>query len=243
MATHTADELRTLLASGRIRALSFDCYGTLIDWETGLLRALGEVVEARALHVPDEELLELFATAEAQVEEDAGRVFINYRTVLERVLTEIGDELGFAPAQDECEAFAASVPHWPAFPDSRAALAKLAERFELFILSNVDLDLFAGSAEKLGNPFTGVFTADRIESYKPDPRNFAYLIEHSGHTKEAILHVAQSRHHDIAQARELGFTTCWINRATGNGAGATKPSSAEPHYELPDMASLASLLV
>ena len=241
MADHTPDELARLLQSGRIRALSFDCYGTLIDWERGLLRAIGEVLESRSLAVPDEEVLELFATAEAQVEEDAAHAFIKYREVLESVLENIGDELGFAPSPDECADFARSVSIWPAFADSQAALAKLAERFELIVLSNVDADLFQGSADKLGRPFKHAFTADKIGSYKPDPRNFAYLLEHSGHPKEAILHVAQSLFHDVAVARELGFTTCWINRQAC-APGATKPSAAIPHYELPDMASLAALI-
>jgi len=236
-------DLTTLLASGRIRALSFDCYGTLIDWESGLLAAFAEPLEARALAVPDEEVLELFATAEAQVEEDAATDFVAYREVLERVLDAVGEELGFAPSPDECAEFAASVPRWPAFSDSRAALAKLAERFDLIVLSNVDADLFAGSAEQLGDPFKHAFTADRIGSYKPDPRNFAHLLEHGGHPKDAILHVAQSRYHDIAPARELGFTTCWIDRQNARaGGGATKPSTAEPHYTLPNLASLAALV-
>lgn len=237
MADHTPAELTELLASGRIKALSFDCYGTLIDWEAGLLSALAEPLESRALAVPDEDLLELFATAESQVEADAGSAFLDYRTVLELVLEAIGEELGFAPSPDECAEFAASVPTWPAFPDSKAALARLAERFDLIVLSNVDADLFEGSAEQLGRPFKHAFTADRIGSYKPDPRNFAYLLEHSGHPKEAILHVAQSLYHDIAPARELGFTTCWINRKAG-APGATKPSTATPHFELPNLASL-----
>lgn len=225
------------------RALSFDCYGTLIDWERGLLAAFNEVLEARALAVPDETLLELFATAESEVEADAAS-FTKYRAILAEVLDRVGDELGFAPSPGECDDFAASVSTWPAFGDSAEALATLAKRFDLIILSNVDADLFEGSAAKLGNPFAHVFTADAIGSYKPNPRNFEYLIEHAGAAgiaKSEILHVAQSRFHDIAPARQIGLATVWVNRRGGQG-GATPASETLPDLEVPSMAALAKLV-
>ncbi len=222
------------------RLLSFDCYGTLIDWERGILAALAPVFESRAIHADDEELLEAFGRIEPEVQADEPG--LAYRGILERVLAELGEDFGFPVSQEECQAFAASVADWPAFPDSGAALARLAERYDLAILSNVDDDLFAGSAQRLGVDFTHVFTAQRIGSYKPDPRNFEYLIEHAGVPEQAILHVAQSRFHDVAPARALGLTTVWVNRRGDAGSGgATAPSDAVPHLEVPDMATLAHL--
>ncbi len=228
-----------------IRALSFDCYGTLIDWERGILAALNEVFEARAIHADPDELLEAYAVIEPRVEHQA---FRPYRQVLELVLDELCDEYGFPVSPEECATFAASVPAWPAFPDSAAALARLAERYSLFVLSNVDEDLFDGSAERLGRPFTAVYTAGAIGSYKPDPRNFEHLLARldadHGIAPAELLHVAQSRFHDVAPANSMGLTTAWVNRRGGSGSGgATAKSDAVADVEVPDMASLADLLL
>ena len=231
----------------RFRALSFDCYGTLIDWERGLLTALHEVFEARAIHADPDELLEAYAVIEPRVEHQA---FRPYRQVLELVLDELCEEFGFPVSPEECAAFAASVPAWPAFPDSAAALARLAERYSLFVLSNVDEDLFEGSAERLGRPFTAAYTAGAIGSYKPDPRNFEHLLERldadHGIAGHELLHVAQSRFHDIAPARALGLATVWVDRrgdAGTAGGGATAPSDATADLTVPNMAALAALLL
>lgn len=230
----------------RFRALSFDCYGTLIDWERGILTALGEVFEARAIHADPEDLLEAYARIEPRVEEQA---FRPYREVLALVLEELCEDFGFPVSPDERATFAASVPTWPAFPDSAAALARLAERYRLFVLSNVDADLFDGSAERLGRPFTAVYTAGEIGSYKPDPRNFEHLVARLGAdhgiARGELLHVAQSRFHDVAPASALGLATCWVDRrgdAGTAGGGATAPSTAEADVTVPDMAALAGLL-
>jgi len=225
------------------RAFSFDCYGTLIDWERGLLRAFGEVMGARGLVFPDELLLETFASVEADVEAEAtGANFLMYRDVLCAVLDGVGDELGFAPSPDEQATFAASVATWPPFADTRAALAKLAERYDLIVLSNVDADLFEGSERQLGVPFRHVYTADKIGSYKPSPRNFEYLVEHAGVAPGELLHVAQSLFHDIGPARSAGLATVWVHRRGDRvGGGATPPSSAVPDLEVPDLAALADL--
>ncbi|MDF1799448.1 MAG: haloacid dehalogenase type II [Planctomycetota bacterium] len=226
-----------------IRALSFDCYGTLIDWERGILATLGEVFESRAIHADSDELLETFATIEPRVERDG---FRPYREVLGLVLDELGEEYGFPTSHEEQQAFGASVSTWPAFPDSVAALAALRERYALFVLSNVDADLFTGTAALLGNPFTQAFTADQIGSYKPDPRNFEYLLARldadHGIAPGELLHVAQSRYHDIAPAKELGLATVWVNRRGDAGSGgATAPSDAVADLEVPSMAALAEL--
>ena len=225
----------------RVRALSFDCYGTLIDWERGLLDAFGEVLDARAMHLDEDLLLETFASVEREVEAE---VFRSYRSILSEVLARAGDELGFVPSSDECAAFAASVATWPPFEDSVAALETLAGHFELIVLSNVDEDLFAGSAAQLGVPFTHVFTAEAIGSYKPDRRNFEHLKQNAGVESSALLHCAQSLFHDIGPAREAGLATVWVNRRAGHpGGGATPASTARADIEVPSLAALAELLV
>ena len=224
-----------------IRALSFDCYGTLIDWERGLLVAFEELLAARAMHLDEGLLLETFAELEHEVE--AGG-FQKYRAVLAEVLERMGDELGFVPSAEECAAFAASVARWPPFADSSAALERLANRFDLIVLSNVDADLFRGSELQLGATFAHVFVAEDIGSYKPDARNFEYLKAHAGVQPGELLHVAQSLFHDIGPARDAGLATVWVNRRAGqSGGGATPASEARPDVEVPSLAALVELLL
>jgi len=224
-----------------IRALSFDCYGTLIDWERGLLAAFDELLAARAMHLDEGLLLETFAELEHEVEAEG---FQKYRAVLAEVLERMGDELGFVPSVEECAAFGASVARWPAFGDSPAALERLASRFELIVLSNVDADLFRGSELQLGVTFTQAFVAEHIGSYKPDARNFEYLKAHAGVLPGELLHVAQSRYHDIGPAQAAGLATVWVNRRAGQaGGGATPASDAKPDVEVPNLAALAELLL
>ena len=145
-------------------------------------------------------------------------------------------------APDEVEAFAASVGEWPAFPDSAAALARLAERFRLGVITNCDDDLFAMSNRRLGVTFDWVITAEQAGSYKPDPRNFELAFSRIDVPRERILHVAQSLFHDHVPAKALGMTTVWIDRRRDRpGFGATPPAEATPDLVLPDMASLAEV--
>mgnify|MGYP002629006094 FL=1 len=228
----------------RFRMFSFDCYGTLIDWEAGLVEALTPICADNGLAWSPEALLSAFGSAEHGVQESGqGEGFLCYREVLSRTLQEMGRTLGFRPNANECARFAASVSDWPAFADTRAGLLALAEFGQLAILSNVDNDLFAGSARSLGVPIDHVFTAQVIGSYKPDPGNFDYLIENAGVPKEELLHVAQSLFHDVGPAREAGLATVWVNRRQGkSGTGATPNSSATPDLEVPDLATLAALV-
>ena len=216
----------------RFRYLSFDCYGTLIDWETGLSTALTAILDAHGVVTEREELLARYGKTEAEVESEE---FRPYRKILQDVLVRLGEQLGFDPTASELAAFPESIREWPAFPDSTAALKALATRYGLVILSNIDEDLFAHSREVLDVDFEKVFTAGRIGSYKPSSRNFAYLIEHLEVPKEEILHVAQSLFHDIAPARRLGLATVWINRRAGmEGSGATPPAEAVPGARGPE---------
>jgi len=219
--------------------LSFDCYGTLIDWETGILSSLGPILAAHEVKASNEDLLELYGKAEAKIE--AG-LYTSYREVLKGVLSRIGDVLGFKPSREDLERFSVSVRDWPAFPDSPPALHALATRYRLVILSNIDDDLFRYSQKLLGVEFDHVCTAQQIGSYKPSRRNFEYLIRQTGVPKQKILHVAQSLFHDIAPANEIGVSTVWVNRREGfEGPGATPPAEAKPNVTVPDLHSLAVL--
>lgn len=218
---------------------SFDCYGTLIDWETGISSALRPILENHEISAGHHVLLELFGEAEAEIEAGPYRP---YCQVLKEVLSQIGDVLGFEPYRSELESFSTSVMNWPAFPDSSQALRALATQYRLIILSNIDDDLFRFSQRLLGVEFDHIFTAQQIGSYKPSRQNFEYLIQHAGVPQHKILHVAQSLFHDIAPAKAMGISTVWVNRHQGLvGSGASPPAEAAPDATVPDMRSLAVL--
>lgn len=224
-----------------IEILTFDCYGTLIDWEAGLLDALRPILDRRALHPDGERVLELYAREEAEIEAGPYRP---YREVLRGVLIAIGQELGFEPTGEEIADFAGSVTRWPPFPDSSAALVRLGRRYRLGVISNVDDDLFAASARRLGIRFDWVITAEQVGAYKPDRRNFLAAFERIGCPRDRILHVAQSLYHDIAPASALGLATAWINRRHDRtGSGATPPASARADLVFTDLLGLAEALV
>ena len=222
---------------GRFECLSFDCYGTLIDWERGICSALRPVLNAHAIQAEDEALLEIYAQMEGEVESGP---FMSYREVLKSVLLGVGETMGFRPTADELNRFSLSIQDWPAFSDSREALMALSTRYRLIILSNVDDDLFRFSQSKLGVEFYQVYTAQKIGSYKPSLRNFEYLIQHAAVPKHKLLHVAQSLYHDIAPANKMGISTVWVNRRHGlKGSGATPQAEAEPDVIVADLRSLA----
>jgi 2-haloacid dehalogenase len=219
-------------------ALSFDCYGTLIDWETGLLGALRPILAAHGVEAGDDELLEAYAERESALE--AGP-YLRYREVLERSLDGLGERFGFTPTPAERAAFGGSVADWPAFEDSPAALAQLERRFRLAVITNCDDDLFAASNRRLGVDFDWIITAEQARSYKPSARNFELAFERIDVPRERILHVAQSLFHDHVTANALGLTTVWVDRRAGkHGSGATPPAEATPDLRVPDMRSLAA---
>jgi 2-haloacid dehalogenase len=220
-------------------ALTFDCYGTLIDWETGLADAFRPVLSAHGVDAGDEDVLTRYARHEAAAE--AGP-YHTYRDVLATGLRGVATEFGFAPTPAELERFGGSVVNWPAFPDSAAALARLKGRFRLGVITNCDDDLFAASNERLGVEFDWVVTAQQVGSYKPDEANFRAAFERLGLPRERILHVAQSLFHDHVPAKRLGLTTVWIDRRHDRpGAGATPPvEGASPDATFADMASFAA---
>jgi 2-haloalkanoic acid dehalogenase type II len=225
-------------------AISFDCYGTLIDWETGLLSVLGPWARSRELALDDETLLATYAGYEELAEAEHPRT--PYPEILRRSMTALGKDLGAEVTAEDAERLAMSVPDWPAFEDSAAALAALSRQFKLIILSNVDRSSFAGSAERLGATFDGVLTAQDIGYYKPSPWNFAALQEEArrlGVGEGRLLHAAQSLFHDHVPAKAVGLRTVWINRRydqPGWGATPAPPVEVTPDWEFPSMAAFAA---
>lgn len=222
------------------KALSFDCYGTLIDWEAGLTAALAPLA-ARSGHSPDA-LLEKFGRIEHEVEEEFPG--LRYSELLREVHERLSERLGAEPGAQQAAAFGDSVGDWPAFPDSPEALAYLKEHFQLVILSNVDRASFARSNERLGVEFDHIFTAEEIGSYKPSLRNFEYMLERlatAGIAKRELLHVAQSLFHDHVPANRVGVASAWIDRRHDKpGSGATRLPDPMPHYDF-RFTSLAAL--
>lgn len=221
--------------------ITFDCYGTLIDWETGILKALKPLLIKHNVNLNEQEILENFANFESEIEQGE---YIQYREVLGRVVQRFGEKFAFTPADTELYSLAESMQDWQPFSDTVTALKSLKEKFELVIISNVDDDLFASSAEKLEINFAQIITAQQLKSYKPSFNNFQKAIERIGLPKEQILHVAASIYHDIIPAKSLGLSTVWVNRRLGQpGAGATMPSISTPDLEVPDLQTLANLCV
>jgi len=218
--------------------LTFDCYGTLVDWETGIAAALDSLLAEHGVELDREDLLQLYAEFEraAQVGE-----FKPYREVLAAVVDRFAERFGFAATARDRGLLAASLGDWPVFPDTRAALESLAAHYRLAVLSNIDDDLFADTARHLGVEFEAVITAQQVGSYKPAPGHFHAALKRLA-PREALLHVAQSLFHDVAVARSLGIATVWVNRRGKSEGGATPSSAARPDLEVPDLASLAALV-
>jgi len=225
-------------------ALSFDCYGTLIDWEAGIAAVLRPWAERHRIDLEQDQLLEAYAAHEADAENEHPAE--RYPDILARSFRNLGEQLGTPVSNADATVLANSVPEWPAFDDSHDALTFLGERFKLIVLSNVDRVSFAASEARLGVEFTSVLTAEDVGSYKPSPRNFEALaaeaqrlgIEHGN-----LLHVAQSLFHDHVPAKRAGLPTVWINRRHDrSGWGATPPPQARvtPDWQFSSMAAFVN---
>jgi 2-haloacid dehalogenase len=222
----------------QFEVLTFDCYGTLIDWESGILSALKELVTANQKQLSDDKLLELFAQFESEAESGP---YIKYREVLKQVVVKIGDKLDFTPTETELNSLGESLKNWQPFPDTVPALKALKPKYKLGIISNIDEDLFAESAKHLQVEFDYLITAETAKSYKPSLNNFQVALQEIGAKKEKILHVAQSIYHDVNTAKSLGLSTVWVNRRQGKeGSGATLPANSTPDLEVPNLKSLVS---
>ena len=222
----------------RFTTISFDCYGTLIDWEAGLLPVLRSILAGHNCALADPAILELYGEFEAEAESGAYR---SYRDVLEPVVQSFGARLGFQLSPSEIRSLPESVPSWPPFADTVSALQQLKTRYKLAVISNIDNELFAQTRKLLGVEFDAVITAEQARSYKPSLRNFELALQTLGIPREKLLHAAQSIYHDVIPARSLGIATVWVNRKSARpGIGAVRAAAGQPDLEVPDLATLAA---
>jgi len=221
-------DLPTKLAD--VKTLTFDCYGTLIDWRAGLESSFLQIFGASIMPLMHD-LFQRYVEAEKEVE---GRGFQPYRDVLADVVKEIAGGMGMPVTADQASMLAILLPDWRAYTDTVDALQRLKKRFRLGVLSNVDRDLFAGTNRKLGVEFDFVITAQDVESYKPAPPHFERMLAEQG-TKKDVLHVAQSVFHDGTACAQLGIDWIWINRYADANTSDVKPLA-----EFPDLDSFTS---
>lgn len=221
----------------RFTWLTFDCYGTLIDWESGILGALRPLAAAAGRAVSADGILELYASLEAREESGA---YKPYREILEVVTRRLAARLVIPLDEHKATVLADTIGKWPPFPDTVEALRRLKTRYKLAVISNVDDDLFSSTSKLLGDPFDKVITAQQARSYKPSPNNFRLALERIGEPVEKILHCAQSLYHDVLPARQLGFATVWVDRRAGQkGQGAAPNVTAQPDLRITSMRELA----
>jgi 2-haloacid dehalogenase len=228
---------------GHFKALTFDCYGTLIDWDTGISELVRPWLQEMNSQVPADLVVSTFALMQARHQQT--RPTLLYPDVLRRSWRDIEEQFGWDENSANANAFAQSIPDWPPFADTRESLRYLGRHYKLGILSNVDNASLAGTLRSLDIPFLLTVTAEDVGSYKPGLRHFdaafSRLARH-GISKSEILHVAQSKHHDIAPGRSLGLTTVWVNRRHGKkGTGATLAAEADPTLTVNALADLVAL--
>jgi 2-haloacid dehalogenase len=222
----------------RFTAISFDCYGTLIDWESGILLALRAVLANHGQSLPDAALLELYGEFEAEAESGP---YQSYGEVLQSVVRAFADRFHFQASSAEIRSLHESVRAWPPFVDTVPALRELQKRYKLVVISNIDDDLFAETRRHLDVEFDGVITAEQARSYKPSLNNFQMALRTLAISPDRLLHAAQSIYHDVVPARSLGISTVWVNRKSARpGMGAVRASAGRPDLEVPDLASLAA---
>ena len=210
---------------------------TLVDWETGISNAVAAALTPHGVSRTPAEILALFADAEPKAQTAQG--YREYRPVLRDVIALIGVELGIGFSESELGSLADSLPNWPVFPDAADALHALQSRYKLAIISNVDDDLFAGSARALGIDFDAVITSQQVGAYKPDLRGFNVALERMGCDKERWLHVGESLYHDIGPANRMGIASVWVNRP--DRGGGTRHTDATPDLVVSDLAELAAM--
>ncbi len=224
----------------RYKIITFDCYGTLIDWESGMLGVLKPLLANHGVDLDDEEILKKFAEFESRQQQGE---YLKYYDVLKAVVRRFGEEFNFEPSLAEQNSLPDSIKHWQPFPDTVKALQLLKSRFQLGIISNIDNDLFADTAKHLGVEFDYIITAEQVKSYKPSLNNFKYAIELIEFPAEQIIHAACSVYHDIVPASSLGLTTVWIDRrADREGSGAALPATARADLKVLDLDSLSKML-
>jgi 2-haloacid dehalogenase len=223
----------------RFEILTFDCYGTLIDWETGILSALHRILSAHQKDLDDATILKLYGDFEQLSEQGK---FHPYREVLQTVVRQFGVAQGFTPTAAEARSLPDSLAHWKPWPDTVAALQQLKSRFRLAILSNVDDDLFAATRPQLEVDFDEVITAQQAQAYKPSLKLFELALNRVHAPAHRILHVGQSLYHDVVPAQSLGLATVWVNRPSARpGVGAVKSAQAHPDLTVTSLTEQAEL--
>jgi 2-haloacid dehalogenase len=222
----------------RFEIFTFDCYGTLINWEAGILSALHRILSAHGRNIDDATILELYGDYEQRFEQEP---FRPYREVLQSVVRQFGAEFRFTPSPEEVRSLPDSLPSWKPWPDTVDALAQLKARFRLGIISNVDDDLFAGTRPQLKVDLDEVFTAQQARAYKPSLKFFELALSRVNAPAQRVLHVGQSIYHDIVPAQSLGLATVWVNRPSARpGVGAVKSAQATPDLTVSSLAELAA---
>ena len=222
-----------MLNFDQFQVLTFDCYGTLIDWRTGILGVLRPLLIEHDIAVGDDQILETYSEIEAEIQ--AGP-YMPYASVLLRLTAQLGTRFGFSPNASELDCLIKSFGDWPPFDDTVDALKVLKTKYRLGIISNTDDDLFALTNKRLEVEFDYIVTAARVGAYKPDHRMFHAAFEEIGSPLDKILHVAQSLFHDHVPGKKLGLSTVWINRNKLIPGRATE--KVTPDAEFPDLASL-----
>jgi 2-haloacid dehalogenase len=227
-----------MLDFNRFEVLTFDCYGTLVNWEAGILPALHRILSAHGKSIDDATLLKLYGDFELRSEQGA---FRPYREVLESVVRQFATEFLFTPSAEEVRSLPDSLSTWKPWPDTVAALRQLKSRFRLAILSNVDDDLFAATRPQLGVDFDEVITAQQAQAYKPSLKLFKLALSRIHAPAHRVLHVGQSIYHDVVPAQLLGLATVWVNRPSARpGVGAVKAAEATPDLTVSSLAELAA---
>jgi len=225
------------------KALTFDCYGTLIDWETGMINGLKPITDQLSPTLTRNEILEAHARYESS--QQSWTPAMPYSTLLSIVYKRLAEHWQGSVSQTECDTYGQSVKYWPAFADSAESLQYLKQHYKLIILSNVDNTSFAASNQRLEVDFDAIYTAQDIGSYKPSDRNFEYMLEklaESGIQANVILHTAESLFHDHVPAKRHQLTSCWIyRRHKDTGFGATMDPGSKP--EIPFVFNSMSELV
>jgi 2-haloalkanoic acid dehalogenase type II len=225
------------------KALTFDCYGTLIDWESGMFAALQPLIGRVKKKLSRDEVLAAHARHESS--QQITTPTMPYSRLLAMVYKRLAEEWDMPAPFDEALAYGRSIKDWPAFPDSAEALKYLKQHYRLVILSNVDNESFAFSNAKLDVTFDAIYTAEDIGSYKPSPRNFTYMLDKLatlGLGKRDVLHTAESLFHDHGPANEFSLASCWIHRRHEEGGfGATMNPGSEPRYDF-RFTSMAALV-
>ncbi len=230
-----------MLDFSRFEILTFDCYGTLIDWETGILSVFHRILSSHGKEIDDGTILKLYGDFEQRSEQGA---FRPYREVLESAVRQFGEKLRFTPSPEEVRSLADSLSTWKPWPDTVSALRQLKTRFRLAIFSNVDDDLFARTRPQLGVEFDEVITAQQAQAYKPSLKLFELALSRIKTPAHRVLHVAQSVYHDVVPAQSLGLATVWVNRPSARpGVGAVKAAEAKPDLTVSSLSELAAAAV